>query len=95
MGADDTTRINIESIHQAEIYDLENRFGVIAWFGHHTRHWWALDGDHLVEARTPDRLGEEIMGARWSDAQRQAPDSGACGDGEGQDVTEFFVPRRR
>jgi hypothetical protein len=26
------------------------------WFGNATRHWWALEGDRLIEAVTPEEL---------------------------------------
>lgn len=67
-GADDTARFDVTPIRRAEIRDLEARFHVTAWFGFHTREWWALvDGARLVGASTPARLGEAVMAARrWT-----------------------------
>lgn len=50
----------------------EHRFPAIPlWFGTHTGHWWALVDDRLVEAETPEALGEAITaalgGERWHD----------------------------
>jgi hypothetical protein len=33
------------------------------WFGKATRHWWALDGDRLIEAVTPEEL-ERVLALR-------------------------------
>ncbi|NVI89945.1 hypothetical protein [Actinomadura sp. BRA 177] len=41
--------------------DLEYLFpGVIAWFGRHTGHWWAMLGDRLLEADTSRQLADRI-----------------------------------
>lgn len=62
--SDATTRIDVGPIHRAEIRELEQRFGVVAWFGFHTRRWWALVGDRLVEAATPAGLADAVMAVR-------------------------------
>ncbi len=44
---------------------LARKYGVLVWFGHHTREWWALvDGRVLVGARCPERLGRAIASVR-------------------------------
>ncbi|WP_433236033.1 hypothetical protein [Actinomadura nitritigenes] len=44
---------------------FRERYGVTAWYGHHTPAWWALvDRWALVEGATPEQLGEAIMAAR-------------------------------
>lgn len=64
---DVTARIDSRPIVRAEIHDLQRRFGVPVWFGFHTRRWWALVEDHLVEAATPARLGDAVMAERrWT-----------------------------
>lgn len=65
---EDTARIDVTPIQRAEVAELQARYGVTAWFGFHTREWWALvDGSRLVEAPTPARLGEAVMAARrWT-----------------------------
>lgn len=63
-SADDTTALDPTPIRDAEIAELQARYGVTAWFGFHTRHWWALDEDRLVEGATPDRLVSAVMAAR-------------------------------
>ncbi|GAA1792741.1 hypothetical protein GCM10009735_25800 [Actinomadura chokoriensis] len=62
--SDATTRIDVGPIHRAEVRELEQRFGVVAWFGFHTRRWWALVGDRLVEAATPAGLADAVMAVR-------------------------------
>lgn len=64
---DDTAALDADPIQRAEIRDLQTRFGVVAWFGHFTRHWWALDDNRLVEGANPARLGDAVMAARrWA-----------------------------
>ncbi|GAA4238999.1 hypothetical protein GCM10022254_57290 [Actinomadura meridiana] len=70
---DATVRLDVAPIQRAEIRELERRYGVRARFGFFTREWWALDGDRLVTAATPDRLGEAVMLARWSDGRGASP----------------------
>ena len=50
MLSDVTVPIDTRPIVRAEIQDLAGRFGVVAWFGFHTRRWWALVEGRLVEA---------------------------------------------
>ncbi|MBO2456547.1 hypothetical protein [Actinomadura violacea] len=66
LGAfEDTATFSAEPIHRAEADRFRELYGVTAWFGHHTRKWWALvDQRDLVEGTTPERLGEAIMAAR-------------------------------
>lgn len=62
---EDTATFSVEPIHRAEAARLREQYGVEAWFGHHTRKWWALvDRRTLVEGMTPERLGEAIVAAR-------------------------------
>ncbi|MFD0686828.1 hypothetical protein [Actinomadura fibrosa] len=61
---DETVAIDVKPIHDAEARDLRARFGVIAWFGFYTRHWWALTDRALVEAPNPIGLAEAIVAAR-------------------------------
>ncbi|MDL4815469.1 hypothetical protein [Actinomadura opuntiae] len=62
---EDTAAFSAEPIHQAETRRFRERYGVVAWFGHFTRNWWALvDCRTLVEGTTPERLGEAIIAAR-------------------------------
>lgn len=72
MAAAVTGRIDPAPIQRAEITDLEARLGVTAWFGFHTRRWWAIDDDRLVEGATPDRLADAVMTARRVRAARWA-----------------------
>lgn len=57
-------------IRVAEAQRIEAQYGVTVWFGYFTRAWWAYVEDAdiftgtLIEAPTPDKLGEEIMAAR-------------------------------
>ena len=40
---------------------LRHRFPTVpVWFGEHTRHWWALAADRLVEAGTPQELAAAV-----------------------------------
>lgn len=44
---------------------IQQRYGVMAWYGHHTRGYWALvDGEGLVEAPDAAGLGPQITAAR-------------------------------
>lgn len=60
----DTAGLDPAPIRGALIAELRDRYGVVAWFGFHTRRWWALAEDRLVEAETPDRLVGAVMAAR-------------------------------
>ena len=52
--------------------DLERLFpGVIAWFGRHTGHWWAMLGDRLLEAGSPRELADMIRGSFFVRPARQ------------------------
>lgn len=67
MAPDTTTRLDVGPIQRAEIRDLQARLGVVAWFGFFTRHWWALDGNRLVEGASPARLADAVIAARrWT-----------------------------
>lgn len=62
---EDTAQLDPEPIRLAEAREIQRRYGVTAWFGYFTGHWWALvDRRRLVEAPTPHRLGAAIMSAR-------------------------------
>lgn len=62
---DDTAVIDVQSIQEDSARFLGREHGVLAWFGHHTREWWALvDGWVLVGARCPEQLGRAIVEAR-------------------------------
>jgi hypothetical protein len=48
---------------------LERQFpGVVVWYGHTTRHWWALlfigQWVQLIEGHTPEQLAHAIGAAR-------------------------------
>ncbi|WP_242908659.1 hypothetical protein [Actinomadura terrae] len=66
-----TARLDAGPIQRAEATRIESYFlGVLVWFGHHTRRWWAYvpwPTPGLVEASTPDLLSDAIaatMGLR-------------------------------
>lgn len=61
MLPDATVPIDTGPLIRAEIGELERRFGVVAWFGFHTRRWWALVDGRLVEAATPAGLADAVM----------------------------------
>lgn len=69
---DDTANLDPRPIQRSELTHLQNQYGVCAWFGFFTRHWWALVDSHpqadtvylLIEAKTPQQLGERIQTAR-------------------------------
>ncbi|TDC87431.1 hypothetical protein [Actinomadura sp. 7K507] len=62
---EDTAVIDVRTIREDTTRALAQRYGVIAWFGHHTREWWALvDGRLLVGSRCPEQLGRAILAAR-------------------------------
>ena len=63
-AADVTAALDPTPIQRAEVAELRARYGVTAWFGFHTRRWWALDDDRLIEGATPDRLASAVMAAR-------------------------------
>ena len=66
---EDTAVIDVRPIQEDTAQALAQRYGVIAWFGHHTREWWALvDGRVLIGARRPEHLGQAILAARTRDA---------------------------
>ena len=44
---------------------LARHYGVMVWFGRHTREWWAMvDNRVLVGARCPEQLGHAIAAAQ-------------------------------
>ncbi|MFA1541023.1 hypothetical protein [Actinomadura monticuli] len=62
---EDTAVIDVRPIQKDSAQALALKYGVLAWFGHHTREWWALvDGRVLVGARCPERLGQAIAAVR-------------------------------
>lgn len=63
---EDTAVIDVWPIQEDTA--LARRYGVLVWFEHHTREWWALvDGRLLVGARCAERLRRAIAEARgWS-----------------------------
>ncbi|WP_433463215.1 hypothetical protein [Spirillospora sp. CA-128828] len=62
---EDTAKVDPVPIRVAEARRIEARYGGVVWFGYFTGLWWALvDRRALVQAATPDRLGEAIMAAR-------------------------------
>ena len=66
---EDTAVIDVRPIQEDTARALAQRYGVIAWFGHHTREWWALvDSRLLVGSRCPEQLGRAILAARSRDA---------------------------
>lgn len=64
MLSDVTVPIDTGPLVRAEIRELERRFGVVAWFGFHTRRWWALVDGRLIEAATPAGLADAVMAVR-------------------------------
>ncbi|GAA2096766.1 hypothetical protein [Actinomadura alba] len=59
-----------------ELHLLRRRFPTVTlWFGHTTRHFWALVDDRLIEATTPQELANAINDTRI----RQSPALGAAG----------------
>ncbi|GAA2085993.1 hypothetical protein [Actinomadura alba] len=59
---------------------LEQRFPAVPlWFGQATGHWWALAGDRLIEAHTPEHLGRELERFRT----RTVPSAGRSPDQAG------------
>jgi hypothetical protein len=70
MLSDATVPIDTGPIVCAEIRDLERRFGVVAWFGFHTRRWWAVVEGRLVEAATPASLADAVMAVLGADVRR-------------------------
>lgn len=77
MFSDATVPISTGPILRAEIRDLECRFGVVAWFGFHTRRWWALAEGRLVEAATPAGLADAVIAIRGVEvfpSQNDRPD---------------------
>ena len=69
MLADVTVPIDTGPIVHAEIRDLACRFGVVAWFGFHTRSWWAVVEGHLLEAATPAGLADAVMALLGADVR--------------------------
>ncbi|MBT2207031.1 hypothetical protein [Actinomadura sp. NEAU-AAG7] len=61
---DGTAQLDATPLHRAEIQRVESCFpGTHAWFGHHTRRWWAYvpwPEPGLVEAANPDALMDEV-----------------------------------
>jgi hypothetical protein len=61
-----------ETTRRPVVTEIEREFsGVVAWYGHATRAWWAMvrvRGDvRLVEALNPRELREAIVNARgWA-----------------------------
>lgn len=57
-----------DPIRARTITDLHARFGVISWWGTHTKEWWALlpagTQWRLLNAPTPDALTEVILHVR-------------------------------
>ena len=50
---------------RAEARRLQARYGVLVWWGPHTREFWAMvDRTRLVEGATPEALGQAILTAR-------------------------------
>jgi hypothetical protein len=94
MLPDATVPIDTGPILCAEIRELERRFGVVAWFGFHTRRWWALVDGRLVEAATPAGLADTVMallGAAGRPSQhvrprKESPGAGRVGSGRHQRV---------
>ncbi len=79
MPSDATVPIDTGPIVRAEIRELECRYGVVAWFGFHTRRWWALVEGRLVEAATPAGLANAVvavLGAAGRPSQHVRP----CGE---------------
>lgn len=79
MPSDATVPIDTGPIVRAEIRELECRYGVVAWFGFHTRRWWALVEGRLVEAATPARLANAVVAVRGA-AGRPPQHIRPCGD---------------
>lgn len=46
----DTVQLDPQQVRDAEVARLKDQFGVHAWYGHHTRLWWAMvpHVSHLV-----------------------------------------------
>lgn len=73
---EDTAVTDVQSVQKDTARALAHQYGVTAWFGHHTREWWALvDGRLLVWARCPEQLGRVIVAARTRNAA--GPGTGA------------------
>lgn len=84
MLPDVTIPIDTGPLIRAEIGELERRFGVVAWFGFHTRRWWALVDGRLAEAATPAGLADTVMallGAAGRPSQHVRPCGGSPGVG--------------
>ncbi|GAA2096576.1 hypothetical protein GCM10009780_43860 [Actinomadura alba] len=62
-----------------ELHLLRRRFPTVTlWFGHATRHFWAVMDDRLIEAQTPHGLASAITDARvWPPRERRTLGS-AC-----------------
>lgn len=59
-----------------ELHVLRHRFpGVVLWFGHATRRFWALVGDQLIEAENAPELSAAITGARTGPPPHVSPES--------------------
>lgn len=62
---EDTAVSDVRPIQEDTAQALARKYGVLVWFGHHTREWWALvDGRVLVGARCPERLSWAVAAAR-------------------------------
>ncbi len=79
MPSDATVPIDTGPIVRAEIRELECRYGVVAWFGFHTRRWWALVEGRLVEAATPAGLANAVVAVLGS-AGRPSQHIRPCGE---------------
>ncbi|GAA1883765.1 hypothetical protein GCM10009736_59660 [Actinomadura bangladeshensis] len=97
MLADVTVPVDTGPLIRAEIGELERRFGVVAWFGFHTRRWWALVEGRLVEAATPAGLAEAVMAVRGAGG-RSSQHVRPCGEsrrvGQGRPPRHQRVRRR-
>lgn len=65
-----------ESIPEREaLQTLVRRFpGTPVWFGHATRHWWALAGDRLFEVDSAGELGMLLDSLQASQPDEARPD---------------------
>jgi hypothetical protein len=63
MQTERTTATGQTGICAATVRAFREQYGVLAWYGEYTGHWWAIVGTRLLEAQHPNGLAQLVRRA--------------------------------